>query len=165
MSDKAPIYVKINDEKILEMIDNIGKKAKNPKKIMRLISRIMLVHTDENFETQGKNADEVWEDWSEPYKIWRQKNNYKGDKKLILENEMREGISRKVTNDSAMVYSDKIYSAIHNFGGPIKRRGKTVGDMPKRTFMKWTEDLKQEILDEVGAELLVNEKYDDSFVE
>lgn len=104
------------------------------------------------------------EEWSDPYKIWRKKHGRGDGKLLVLEHEMREGISRKTTEDTAMIISDKDYAAIHNFGGDIKRGGETVGEMPKRTFMKWTDELKQEILDEVGAELYINEKYDDTLM-
>ncbi len=164
MTDKKVIYIKANDKAVLELIDKVADKAKYPKKLMRKVAQIMAFHTDENFETEGENAHEDWEEWSDPYKIWRKKHGRGDGKLLVLEHEMREGISRKTTEDTAMIISDKDYAAIHNFGGDIKRGGETVGEMPKRTFMKWTDELKQEILDEVGAELYINEKYDDTLM-
>ena len=173
MAKKDSICIETNDKRIMEALKEVGNKAKKPKKLMRIASQIMLEDVDSNFDTQGKNADESWQDWFDPYKIWREKNNRGGGELLVLEGEMREGVGRKVTETTAKVYSDKEYAAIHNFGFDdkitkhMKKSGKSFDvDMhiPKKTFMKWHEDLKQNILDELMAELYVNEKYNESFL-
>lgn len=42
------------------------------------------------------------------------------------------------------------YAAIHNFGGPIRRKGKIIGRMPKRNFTDWNKQDNQELADAVG---------------
>lgn len=157
-------YIKSNDKALLKAIDKISDKVKAPSKLMRKIAQIMIEHTDENFETEGENAHENWEDWSEPYALWRTKQGNATGKKLQLEGEMKEGISRETTNNTAMIYSDKEYAALHNFGGDIRRGGKKTGEMPRRTFMKWTDELTREILDEAETEIFLNENYNESFL-
>ena len=125
---KDTIYCEINDKEIIEIFYKFLNKISDKQKVMRAISRIMLNDVEENFKTQGvNNTGEKWQDWDELYRAYREKIGRGSGDILTLEGELKKGISRKATESEAIVYSDKIYSAIHNFGGDIRRGGKIVG--------------------------------------
>ena len=147
---RRSIYCEINDKEILALLDEMQSKVKDRKKVLRSLARIMQKDVEENFETEGKNiTGEKWEEWSDPYEAYRAKTGRANGKILQLEGELRKGISRKVTDDEAVLYSDKEYAAIHNFGGDIRRDGSIVGEMPERKFMGWHDELKRKITDEL----------------
>lgn len=166
MTDE-PIDVNCNDKEIFEALEALSKRAKNLKPVMREISHSMLNAVEENFETEGKSGSGKWEGWS---KSWAQKRKDMGKdgKILTLNADLRNSLTRQATADKALVGTNKEYAAIHNFGGPVKKRvkkgqGKGANgtfDMLQREFMLWTKSLEVDIESTIWYKLKVQEYKD-----
>ena len=114
----------------------------------------VLLYVYENFETEGKNSGEKWKEWTDEYKQHREKIGRGNGHIMTLEGELRESISSVVTDEEAMVGSNKEYAAIHNFGGDIKKRGCSGSyEMDARPYAVWTDDLQELIETEIQAQL------------
>lgn len=115
------IEVKCNDKELFEVFEALCKRVKNMKPIMREITHIMLEDIEENFETEGENANGKWEDWSDDWKEKRIKLGRGEGKILTLNADLRKSFVREASNTEALVGTNKEYAAIHNFGGEIKK--------------------------------------------
>lgn len=154
---KEPITLKSNSKAIFEAIGRIGARVKNLKPIMREIAYIMQRSVESNFDTEGKSGGEKWQAWGDDYKKLREKMGYGNGKILTLRGDLRKSFVREATSKGAIVGTNKVYAAIHNFGGPVKKRGSGTFNMPARPFMLWTEQLKEQIVDELGAHLAIKD--------
>lgn len=146
---KEPISITSNHEKVFEILNKIGQKAKNLKPVMRRITGVMLADIEKNFETEGANAGDPWQDWNEKYAQWRKKKGRGSGKILSLEGDLRKSFVREATNDQATVGTNKVYAAIHNFGGEVKTRDGGSFEMTARPFAVWTDNLQELVLEEV----------------
>lgn len=152
------ISIDIDDKKFREHILSLFKKLKDLRPLMRIISQTMKLEVDENFETEGQNVGEKWEDWSDSWRLRRTKLGRGSGRIMNFNGELRQSITRKATSTEATVGTNKEYAAIHNFGGEIKKRNGGTFDMVKRAFMVWTDDLKSKIETEVVL-YLTKQKY------
>lgn len=150
------ISIDIEDKKFQTYIEGLFKKVKDLRPLMRVVSQTMKLEVDENFETEGQNAGEKWADWSDSWRLRRTKAGRGNGKILNFNGELRQSITRKSTDTEATVGTNKVYAAIHNFGGEIKKRNGGTFEMAKRSFMVWTDDLKSKIETEVVAYLMKN---------
>lgn len=153
MTDDA-IKIKHNSKEINDKLLELAQRVKNPKPVLRKIGHVITNYVDEKFETEGKYEGEKWEDWKPSYKKKRAEKGRGKGKILSLEGELRESIDDKVTTDSVEVGTNKVYAAIHNFGGDVKKRNGGSFDMPKRQFMTWEGKLVELVGDELFAELM-----------
>lgn len=150
------ITIDIDDKGFQNYIEELFKKVKDLNPLMRIISQTMKLEVDENFETEGQNAGEKWADWSDPWRLRRTQLGRGSGKIMNFNGELRQSITRKATGTEAIVGTNKVYAAIHNFGGEIKKRNGGTFEMEKRAFMVWTDDLKSKIQTEVVAYLMKN---------
>lgn len=69
-------------------------------------------------------------------KKWKQSVRAKmtGGQTLTDNANLKNSVTSKSGPDFAAAGTNSVYAAIHNFGGDIKRGGKTTGKMPKRQF-------------------------------
>lgn len=142
-------YREINN-KLLQ----IAQAGKNMKPILKRAAHIMELYVDENFETEGQQSGQKWKAWKDSYKQYREDIGRGNGRILSLEGELRESFSSIVTDEEAMVGTNKEYAAIHNFGGDIRKRGgRGSFHMDARPFAVWTDDLKKQIEDEIEGEL------------
>lgn len=72
---------------------------------------------------------------------------YRNGKPLIDTEGLRESISKAADNDTALVGTNMVYAAIHNFGG-MAGRGRKVR-IPQREFLTLTDQDKQDLMDDV----------------
>ena len=134
------------------VVDFLKKKVEQFKDLSPLmkVARVFLKNTvNKNFETEGTHTGEKWPEWSEEYKEWRLKHGKSGGKIMTLDGHLRRDIRAKSGKDFAMVGTNKVYAALHNFGGNGSlKRNKT---MKKREFMRM-DDVRK---DELWAELYI----------
>lgn len=156
MTDDA-IKIEHNSKEINDKLLELAKRVKNPKPVLREIGHVIRNYVDEKFETEGRYNGEKWEDWKPEYKKLRAKKKRGEGGILSLEGELRLSINDKVKSDSVEVGTNKVYAAIHNFGGDVKKRNGGSFDMPKREFMAWDDKL----IDLIGLELFAELKLQD----
>lgn len=72
---------------------------------------------------------------------------YRNGKPLIDKGDLRGSISSLADNDTAIVGTNIVYAAIHNFGG-MAGRGRKV-KIPQREFLTLTDQDKQDLMDDV----------------
>lgn len=148
------VEMKCNYKEINNKLLKLQERAQNMRPLMKSAALIMKNYVDENFETEGKNSGEKWKEWTDEYKEHREKIGRGNGKIMSLEGELRESITSTVTDEEAMVGSNKEYAAIHNFGGDIKKRGGAGSfEMDARPYAVWTDDLQELIEEEIQAQL------------
>lgn len=155
MSSK-PIEVKVysNHKDILKGLEEISERAKNKKTILRELSRTVLTYILEAFKTQGQSMGEKWQDWSKIYKETRKEI---GGGILTLEGDLSKSVTRKVNEDNVIISTDKEYAAIHNFGMDFPDKNGRNPNMPKRTFMEFTDDLEEQLITQMWGDLKIDE--------
>ncbi|WP_274571560.1 phage virion morphogenesis protein [Neisseria leonii] len=72
---------------------------------------------------------------------------YRNGKPLIDTGRLRGSITQLSDNDTALVGTNMVYAAVHNFGG-MAGRGKKVR-IPQREFLLLTNQDKQDLMDDV----------------
>lgn len=162
MGKDFEIKLYTNKDQIQKGLQEIANKAKHKKKIFRELSQTMLDYIERAFDTEGESMGEKWKNWSEKY-YERVRKKIGGD--ILTKNgDLRTSIRRKVTEDSAVVGTNMVYAAIHNFGydDDITRQTKNGTttyhlNMPKRTYMDFTDDLTEQIETELWGWLKIDE--------
>lgn len=150
MSNKY-FEVEFTTEKIKKFLLEVSKNIADMTPLMKTAAVFMKDCVDENFETEGTHTGEKWEAWSEAWKKQRIKQGRGSGKILSLDGHLRKSIMSKTTFDSAIVGTNKIYAAIHNFGGtPELKRNKT---MPKREFNRINDDEEENMFEELTNNL------------
>lgn len=72
---------------------------------------------------------------------------YRNGKPLVDTGALRDSISQLYDNDTALVGTNLVYAAIHNFGGMAGRNRKV--RIPQREFLVLTNEDKQDLMDDV----------------
>ncbi len=72
---------------------------------------------------------------------------YRAGKPLTDTGRLKDSFSTMYDNDTALVGTNMVYAAIHNFGG-MAGRGRKV-KIPQREFLTLTDDDKQALMDDV----------------
>ncbi|HFC8519093.1 TPA: phage virion morphogenesis protein [Neisseria weaveri] len=72
---------------------------------------------------------------------------YRNGKPLVDKGDLRNSFSAFSDNDTALVGTNMVYAAIHNFGG-MAGRGRKV-NIPQREFLTLTNQDKQDLMDDV----------------
>ena len=72
---------------------------------------------------------------------------YRNGKPLIDTGALRGNINQAYDNDTALVGTNMVYAAIHNFGGMAGRNRKV--RIPARPFLVLTNEDKQDLMDDV----------------
>lgn len=94
------------------------KKVENRGPLMRIIAGIMLDDVHENFEQQGRPP---WRALSEKTITDRRAKGYWPGKILQRTGQLLKSVTAKSDNDSSQVGTNKIYAALHQFGGDINQ--------------------------------------------
>ncbi|EGV36384.1 phage virion morphogenesis protein [Neisseria weaveri] len=72
---------------------------------------------------------------------------YRNGKPLVDSGRLRDSVVAYSDNDTALVGTNMVYAAIHNFGG-MAGRGRKV-NIPQREFLTLTNQDKQDLMDDV----------------
>lgn len=128
------IEIQINGiEQITDTLNRIAAKTRDKTDLMRSIAGTMEAAVLTNFDVGGRPA-------------WAGINHREGTPLVDTENLM-SSITSDYDNDSAVVGTNEIYAAIHQFGG-MAGRGRKVKIKP-RPFLQLTTQDEQDILDDV----------------
>jgi phage virion morphogenesis protein len=138
------IEIKINDKEIQQLLQKLITKTENLRPLMKNIAGIMMDSVEENFEKEGR--PEKWQELSETTINQRKKKGYYPCTILTMRGELAASITSKYDDNSAVVGTNKAYSAIHQFGGKAGRDKKA--EIPARPYLKLGEKEKSEILKE-----------------
>lgn len=154
-----------NEFKSPEIIEMLKKKLSSNRELMLSIAETMRVSVLKNFGTEGTRLGSKWQRLAPATIKQRQKKGYWPGKILQRTGQLKNSISSQANETTAVVSTNLVYAAIHQYGGWIhrsslktylrkKREGKeakTPGKnkmssfyIPARPFMKLNEsDLKK----------------------
>ncbi len=134
MSD--PIEIRIEDRELTSLLFKLSQKAVNTAPLMRNIAGIMQDSVEENFEKEGR--PDKWQKLKPSTIKQRTKKGYWPGRILQRRGELAASITSKYDKHSAIVGTNKIYAAIHQFGGDAGRGGKV--KIHARPYLKLDDD-------------------------
>jgi len=137
-----PIEIKIEDIELQRVLKKLISKTENLSPLMKNIAGIMLDSVEENFEKEGR--PEKWASLAKPTIKLRTKKGYWPGRILQVRGELAASIINKSDENSAVVGTNKVYAAIHQFGGDAGRNKKV--KIPARPFLKLTENDINQVL-------------------
>ena len=118
---------------VLNQIERLGNGVENRYLLMRRLSETMHTAVKLNFRYAGRPK-------------WLGLK-YRAGKPLTDTGRLKDSFSTMYDNDTALVGTNIIYAAIHNFGGQAGRNRKV--RIPQREFLTLTDDDKQALMDDV----------------
>ncbi len=128
------IDIKINNaDQVVGQIQRLQNGVENRYRLMERLAGTMHYAVQMNFRSGGRPK-------------WLGLK-YRNGKPLIDTEGLRESISKMADNDTAIVGTNMVYAAIHNFGGMAGRNRKV--RIPQREFMKLTEQDQDDLMDDV----------------
>lgn len=131
------IIIQVNGvEEITQTLRRIADKCANREDLMADIAETMRLAVDRNFEEEGRPA---WLGLKYPNKSGKILHGESGD--------LRSRISASSDNNSAIVGSNMIYAAIHQFGGKAGRGRKV--KIEARPFLVLTPQDEADILQDI----------------
>lgn len=139
------IEIKVEDKELQKLLKKLAEKSQNLRPLMKNIAGIMQDSVEENFEKEGRPAK--WTPLAESTIKQRKKKGYWPGRILQRRGELAASITSKYDENSAVVGTNKVYAAIHQFGGDAGR-GKKV-KIPARPFLMLGEKENAEIIQEV----------------
>lgn len=125
-----------NAENISRLLGKVAEKTQNRQDLMADLAETMRLAVDKNFEMEGRPD---WQGLAHPNKSGK-----------ILQGKSRDlrlKIITKSDNSEAIVGSNKVYAAIHQFGGKAGRGRKV--EIPARPFLALTPQDKADILEDM----------------
>ena len=117
-----PIEIKIDDKEIQQLLKKLIAKAENLRPLMKNIAGIMMDSVEENFEKEGR--PEKWEALKPSTIKQRTKKGYYPGKILQMRGELAASITSTYNDNSSTVGTNKVYAAIHQFGGDTGKNKK-----------------------------------------
>lgn len=123
----------IDDSRLNALLADIRRKAGNLGPALIAIAGELMDSTAENFDKEGRPR---WPGLAESTKKARAKKGKWPGKMLQVSGQLAASISRRVTEDSAIVGTNKAYAGVHQFGGMAGRKRAT--EIPERPFLKIT---------------------------
>lgn len=130
------IKITIDDTELKQLLKDLTQKLSDRRPLMRNLAGIMHNAVEENFEQEGRPR------WKPSKRAQKQ-----GGKTLQDTGSLVASISMQYDNDKAVVGTNKVYAAIHQFGGKAGRGRKVT--IPERPYLKLTnedlEDIKQAV--------------------
>ncbi|AXP61473.1 phage virion morphogenesis protein [Haemophilus influenzae] len=127
-----------NAENISRLLGKVAEKTQNRQDLMADLAETMRLAVDKNFEMEGRP------DW-----LGLARPNKSGKILQGKSRDLRSKIITKSDNSEAIVGSNKVYAAIHQFGGKAGRNKRA--EIPKRPFLTLTEEDKEDLLDDVQS--------------
>ena len=99
------IRIDIQDKGVKDLMAGIAKKAGNKLPLMRKIAGIMHDEVEQNFEAEGRPK------WKKSISAAK-----RGGKTLQDTGQLASSINERATDDEAVVGTNKVYGAAHQFG-------------------------------------------------
>jgi phage virion morphogenesis protein len=131
------------DDELKKLMQDIKGKGKNLSVPMKRAGVLMLGSIGKNFDAQGRP-----DKWS-PLSQWtldRRRKEGKGAKILQETGRLKQSMSYKLEGDNEVAIGTNVeYAKLHNEGGSLKV-GKRTAKIPKRTFLMFQEEDKENIV-------------------
>lgn len=118
-----PIEIKIEDKELQQVLDKLFEKTSDLRPLMKNIAGVMADSVEENFKQEGR--PDKWAELKESTIKQRTKKGYWPGKILQMRGELAASITSDYDENSAVVGTNKVYAAIHQFGGIAGRNKKT----------------------------------------
>lgn len=99
------------------------------------------------YSQQKEGRPEKWTPLAKSTIKQRTKKGYWPGKILQIKGDLAASITSKYDDNSAVVGTNKVYAAIHQFGGDAGRNKKV--KIPARPYLKITDNNQKEIIDEI----------------
>ena len=142
------IEIRIDNEELQSYLDLLTLKTSYLRPLMKNIAGILEDSVEENFEQQGRPK---WKELKKSTIEQRTKKNYYPGKILQMRGELAASITSFYDDNSAIVGTNKVYAAIHQFGGKAGRNRKV--EVLARPYLKVTDLEKEKIIDTVQHHL------------
>ncbi|MFC1025381.1 phage virion morphogenesis protein [Pasteurella multocida] len=111
------VKIEINTVQLSKILNQAMKTLANPKAMFAEMGEELLSIHRIRFLQQQSPDGTPWQPLSEEYKQSKRKNP---DKILTLDGHLSETLRYQVSNDGVEFGSDRVYAAIHHFGGSIQ---------------------------------------------
>jgi len=135
------VTIKIDSEQLQKELKKLLQLARDRRPLMKNIAGMMHNAVEENFAQEGRPK---WIPLSPITIAARQKKGYWPGQILQQTGKLAASISSYADNDQAVVGTNVVYAAIHQFGGKAGR-GKKV-NIPARPYLQLTDEDMEEIL-------------------
>lgn len=137
-------------DKVLAQVVNVNKRALNLSDAMQSAATIMELDILQHFTDKMSSDGTSWPAVSDLYAARKEEAGRNPNNILVYDGTLRRSISlgKRTDTHKAVVGTNVIYSAVHNFGLTIRGRGGVSIKMPKREFM-WIGETAQERLRQV----------------
>jgi len=142
------IKIKIDDRQLQKELEELVKKAVDRRQLMRSVAGIMHYAVEENFAEEGRPK---WVPLHQKTIKQRQRKGYWPGQILQQTGRLAASISTYSDNDKAVVGTNVVYAAIHQFGGKAGRGRKA--NIPARPYLQLTDQDLEEILKAVKGYL------------
>jgi len=137
-----PIEIRIDDKEIQQLLKKLATKTENLRPLMKNIAGIMADSVEENFDKEGR--PDKWISLAKVTIKHRTKKGYWPGKILQMRGDLAASITSKYDDNSAVVGTNKVYAAIHQFGGDAGRNKKV--KISARPYLKFTVEDKKQII-------------------
>jgi len=138
------ITIKVDDSQVQKKLEKLVERVIDRRRIMRRIAQLMKEAVEENFEKEGRPK---WQPLSLATIKARQKKGYWPGKILQQKGRLASSISSYSDNDKAVVGTNVVYAAIHQFGGKTGRGRKI--NIPARPYLQLTDEELLRIVREI----------------
>nr|BDD46497.1 Mu-like prophage FluMu G protein 2 [bacterium] len=138
------IDIQLNNEELNRALNQLAGKTSDLRPLMKNIAGILEDSVEVNFDKQGRPR---WEGLKKPTIEYRTKKKYWPGKILSMRGELASSITSYYDDNSAVVGTNKVYAAIHQFGGPAGRN-KSV-DIQERPYLQIGDSEENEIKSEI----------------
>ena len=126
-----------DDPRVIAYLERLAAAGFLNKAVFNAIGEELLLSTDARFDSQTDPDGRPWEPLNAKYAEW--KRAFHGhDRILKLRGYLRDTLRYQATDVSVAIGSNRVYSAIHQFGGQTGREHKTT--IPARPYLGVSDD-------------------------
>ncbi|MBU1193966.1 MAG: phage virion morphogenesis protein [Proteobacteria bacterium] len=137
------VHFIFDDTGLQQALKSASGRISNMNPVMKAFSEYMVMQTDDRFKKEQAPDGSRWQALS-PMTVKRKADQGKMDKILQQDGYLRL-VHPHADKDSAGIYSDRIYAAIHNRGGKAGRNRSVT--IPKREFLGFSKADLQEFVE------------------
>lgn len=146
------IRVEIEDRAVLDALEDLRARVSDLTPVMADVAQALASETERRFEQEGPG----WPSLANSTILARMKSSHWPGKMLQRSGQLAASIQTAHGRDYAQIGSNKVYAAIHQFGGPAGRGRKVT--IPARPYLpivdgRLTDEAERTILDVVQGYL------------
>lgn len=136
--------IKIDNKELNQVLDKLFEKTTDLKPLMKSIAGTMADAVEENFKQEGRPE---WTKLKDSTIKLRTQKGYWPGKILQMRGELAASITSQYNENSAIVGTNKVYAAIHQFGGKTGKNKKV--EILARPYLKFTNSDEKIIIEKV----------------